>query len=297
MPNPLPRRRFLAAALFALGSTAACARPEQDQQLTPPRTPSPTSTPQPTSTQPSGSVSSTPATSTSVTTEASISMPSPDTYAGEVPTSFGTHLPGIEETLPTVPGERTIALTFDACGGAYDEALIAVLREFEVPATLFLAQPWIDAHENVARELAADGLFQIENHGTRHVPLSVNGHAAYGIRGTASPAEAIKEIEGNAQRLAELGVRSTWFRSGTAHYDDVAVRIARDGGMRIAGFTVNGDRGATASAGEVASLIEHSEDGAIVLAHMNHPHSGTAAGVRLALEQLRDSDVRFVPLQ
>lgn len=224
-------------------------------------------------------------------------MPSPETYAGEVPTSFGTHLPGIVETVPTVPGERTIALTFDACGGAYDAALIDTLREFEAPATLFLAQPWIDSHEDIARELAADRLFQIENHGTRHVPLSVNGHAAYSIRGTASPAETIEEIAGNAQRLADLGVRSTWFRSGTAHYDDVAVRIARDSGVRIAGFSVNGDRGATASASEVASRIQHADDGAIVLAHMNHPHSGTAAGVRLALEQLRDSNVRFVALQ
>lgn len=211
--------------------------------------------------------------------------PHPQHYP-EAPTGFGTHLPGIVTHVPTTPGTRTIALTFDACGGDYDAALIQVLREYQVPATLFLAQPWIHAHPEVAAELVADPLFQIENHGTRHVPLTVAGQPAYGIPGTANPAEAIEEIAGNAHALRELGVDSRWFRAGTAHYDDVAVRIAEDTGMRIAGFATNGDFGASASASQVAHQIHTAPDGAIVLVHMNHPHSGTAAGVRHAIELL-----------
>ena len=52
-------------------------------------------------------------------------------------------MPGIVDSVPTTPGARTIALTFDACNGAYDQALIDTLKEHRVPATLFLAQPWI----------------------------------------------------------------------------------------------------------------------------------------------------------
>ena len=202
-------------------------------------------------------------------------------------------MPGIVDSVPTTPGARTIALTFDACNGAYDQALIDTLKEHRVPATLFLAQPWITEHADVTRELAADPLFRLENHGTRHLPLTVNGAAAYGIPGTYSPAEAIAEIEGNAATLAQYGVAATWFRAGTAHYDDVAVRIATDGGVKIAGFSVNGDRGATASAAEVAAALQQAPDGAIVLAHMNHPSSGTASGVRTALTHLRSESVRF----
>lgn len=227
-------------------------------------------------------------------TQTSARMPAPEAYAGEVPQAFGTHLPGIVDTVPTTPGARTVALTFDACSGAYDAALIDVLREHHVPATLFLAQPWIEAHPDITAELVADPLFQIENHGTRHVPLTVAGQPAYGIHGTASPAEAIAEIRGNADTLAGFGVQSRWFRAGTAHYDDVAVRIAGDAGMQIAGFSVNGDFGATSGAHAVAQQIIGAPDGAIVLAHMNHPGSGTAAGVRQALSSL--SDVRFVLL-
>lgn len=213
-------------------------------------------------------------------------MPGPEAYAHLTPTSFGTSLPGIVETVPITPGVRTVALTFDACNGGYDAALIETLRAHRVPATLFLAQPWVDAHPDITRELVGGPLFQIENHGTRHLPLSVTGAAAYGIPGTASPAEAIAEIEGNAATLTSFGAAPRWFRAGTAHYDDVAVRIASDRGTLIAGFSVNGDFGATAAPAAVADQIVAAPDGAIVLAHMNHPGSGTAEGVRLAIESM-----------
>lgn len=281
MPKSLSRRSFLTAALLSAGAAAACtAEPQQPaEKATTPPTPTPSS-----------SVAEV------QETGASSRMPRPEDYDGAAPTHFGLSMPGIVETVPAVPGARTIALTFDACGGAYDHALIDVLREHEVPATLFLAQPWIEAHPEITRELVRDELFQIENHGTRHLPLSVTGASAYGIHGTASPEEAIAEIAGNQEVLRGFGVESRWFRSGTAHYDDVAVRIARDGGVRIAGFAVNGDYGAQAGAHAVTSQIVSTPDGGIVLAHMNHPGSGTAAGVRHAVEQLRGTGVRFVTL-
>lgn len=236
-------------------------------------------------------------TATSTVRETVAPHAGPERYASRVPQSFGTSVRGIVERVPVTPGRRTIALTFDACGGpsgsAVDQGLVDTLREFAVPATLFLSASWIKANPEATRSLAADPLFRLENHGTRHLPLSVNGTAAYGITGTATPAEAIAEIDGNRALLAEYGVDSTWFRAGTAHYDDVAVDIARERGVNIAGYTVNGDAGATATAGHVASAITHAPDGAIVLAHMNHPTSGTGPGVRHALEQLRGDVVRF----
>lgn len=122
----------------------------------------------------------------------------------------------------------------------------------------------------------------------------MNGHAAYGIPGTANPAEAIAEIEGNRDVLAQNGLNSQWFRAGTAHYDDVAVRIARDMGVNIAGFSANGDDGAQAGVASVAARIVGAPDGAIVLAHFNHPGSGTGPGLREALTQLEGQDVRLV---
>jgi peptidoglycan/xylan/chitin deacetylase (PgdA/CDA1 family) len=192
-----------------------------------------------------------------------------------------------------------LALTFDACGGpgggGYDAALIRLLRREQFPATLFLNSRWVDANPRIFRDLAADPLFDIANHGTRHLPLSVVGRSAYGIRGTRSPGEVYDEVEGNARSLfGLLGHPVRLFRSGTAHYDDVATRIVHDLGSHVIGFDVNGDGGATFSPHRVAATLRTVRPGSIVIAHMNHPGHGTASGMRSALPALRDAGYRFV---
>lgn len=220
-------------------------------------------------------------------------------YQHAHPQDWGLDLPGIARTVD--PNPKTIALTFDACGGAHgsqiDEALLATLEEHGVPATLFWNKRWIDANPRRALEIAENPLFQIENHGTSHKPLSVNGRPAYGIAGTADVAELVEEIEGNRKFMrAFLGVESNWFRSGTAHYDDTAIQIARDLGVSIAGFAVNGDAGATLPAPSVTNSLVHSRAGAIAIMHMNQPGHGTAEGVRAAIPQLRAAGFTFVKL-
>ena len=155
-------------------------------------------------------------------------------YSDRAPEQWGLEIDGVvlrSEAQPAV-------VTLDACGGrngsGYDEALIQVLRRLEVPATLFLNLRWIDANPGIARELAADPLFELANHGTAHKPLSVSGAEAYGIPGTASVGEVFDEVMGGHARLTELtGAPPLWFRSGTAHVDDVAVEIVAELGQRV----------------------------------------------------------------
>lgn len=223
------------------------------------------------------------------------------------PTEWGTDMPGITTTVDTEPGVRTLALTFDACGGplgsGVDTDLLGLLRGRGIQATLFLNSRWIDANPDLTRELAADPLFRIENHGTRHHPLSVTGREAYGIAGTADVDEAFDEIAVNQDIIEQItGERPRWFRSGTAHYDDVAVAVAASNGVGIAGYTTNLDAGATFTAAQVARELENAPDGAVCLGHMNQPTGGTAAGVRDGLDALGITDgseggpVRFVHL-
>jgi peptidoglycan/xylan/chitin deacetylase (PgdA/CDA1 family) len=214
-------------------------------------------------------------------------------YRGVTPTQWGTLLPGVATTL-TAPA-RQIALTFDACPGACDDALLATLERNVVPALLFLNSRWIDANPGRAEQLAANPLFEIGNHGTRHVPLSVTGRSAYGIRGTRSADEVVTEVWTNHTRLAALtGKPPNWFRPGTAYYDDVAVAIVNELGERPLGFRVDADNGAKASAAQVRSKITGAAPGSVVLAHMNHPGSGSAAGVSDAITALRTSGWEFV---
>ena len=218
-------------------------------------------------------------------------------YDGVVPTHWGTSVSGV---MTTMAGRRRFAaLTFDACGGrgggGYDAPLITVLRNEGVRATLFLNERWIAANPSAFDDLAADPLFDIANHGSRHLPLSVTGRSAYGIAGTRSPGEVYTEVMRNALELQQrLDRPCILFRSGTAHYDDVASRIVHDLSMRPVAFDVNGDAGATFTPAQVVAAMRGVRPGSIVIAHMNHPGHGTAAGMREALPRLKEAGFEFV---
>ena len=212
------------------------------------------------------------------------------------PTGWGLSLPGVATTF--APAGKQLALTFDACGGRTDEALIAALERNAVPAVLFFCGKWVDANPGRAADLASNPLFDIGNHGTRHVPLSVTGRSAYGIAGTRSAQEAVDEVWRNRDKLVALtGREPMWFRPGTAYYDDVAVGIVRQLGERPLGFSVNGDRGATAPAASVTRTVTNAVPGSVVIAHMNHPESGTAAGISNAIAALSAAGWAFVSLR
>lgn len=218
-------------------------------------------------------------------------------YSGKKPTAWGEAVPRVVRRLPTT--DRVVALTLDACGGrvgsGYDAELIETLQRKRVPATLFINARWIEANPRKFRKLAADPLFEIANHGTEHRPMSVTGRSVYGIAGTASVAEVIDEVAVNQRLITKLtGAAPAFFRSGTAYYDDVAVRIVSDLGLRVVNFNVLGDAGATYSASQVAAAMLSSSPGSIILAHMNRPDHGTAEGIHAALPKLRKRGFRFV---
>ncbi|MEU1628812.1 polysaccharide deacetylase family protein [Streptomyces sp. NPDC020096] len=221
-------------------------------------------------------------------------------YGHLAPTQWGLDgVPGMVARLPTA--QQAIALTFDACGGpggsGYDSALIDFLRAHKVPATLFLNSRWIDANRATFDQLAADPLFEIANHGTRHRPLSVSGRSAYGIPGTRSAGEVYDEVAGNREKLTQLlGRPPRFFRSGTAYCDDVAARIVTDLGERFVSFDINGDGGATFTPQQVHQAVLTARHGSIIISHMNHPKGGTARGMASAVPRLRESGHHFVRL-
>ncbi|MGO4587308.1 polysaccharide deacetylase family protein [Paenarthrobacter sp. 2TAF44] len=213
------------------------------------------------------------------------------------PQEWGLHVTGVVNNSAS----RHVALTFDACGGpggtGCDHKLLKSLRSLNVPATLFINSRWINANKSLAAELAADPLFELSNHGTLHLPLSVNGKSAYGIAGTANPAAVYEELMGNQALMHELtGVSPRFFRPGTAFYDDVAASMTRRLGMLPVNFTINGDGGATFAPATVAGEVAKAGAGDIVISHFNRPGAGTAEGYARALPRLLDRGVTFARL-
>ncbi|HZV80614.1 MAG TPA: polysaccharide deacetylase family protein [Geobacteraceae bacterium] len=220
-------------------------------------------------------------------------------YASHRPVQWGETVTGVKTRIKG--GEKLIAITLDACGSArgmgFDSRMLDFLEQERVPATLFINARWIEPNRAAFDRLARNPLFEIANHGYSHKPASVTGRSAYGIHGTKSVADVIDEIELNARQIEHLtGVRPRFYRSGTAYYDEVAVRIAGELGQQVAGFSVLGDAGATFSREQVKKALLGATAGAIVILHMNHPESGTAAGVMDALPELKKRGYRFVRL-
>lgn len=220
-------------------------------------------------------------------------------YARSVASEWGMHLEGVVDQLPT--SENVLALTFDGCGlggDGYDQELIDFLTREKIPATIFLTARWINHHPRQARQLADNPLFEIENHGSRHKPLSISGQKAYGIEGTLTVDEAVGEVQDGATAVTELtGQAPRYFRSGTAHYDNIAIMIIQDLGYDPAGFSVNGDAGATFSKTQVVKALREAKAGDIVIMHMNRPKGFTYEGLKAVLPEWRAQGIRFVKLR
>lgn len=221
-------------------------------------------------------------------------------YKNLKPKEFGEHVNGIIDNLNTK--EKVIALTLDACGGnhgsEYDKELIDYLVSNNMPATLFINSRWIDSNMQTFKELSSNPLFDIENHGTLHKPLSVDGKSAYKIKGTNSQEEALKEVLDNHEKIEKLtGRKPKFFRAGTANYDDISINMLKDLKIKVIGFNINGDAGATFSENMVYKSVTKSQNGSIIICHMNKPRGSTAEGLKKSLPKLISEGYRFVKLE
>ena len=220
----LSRRRL--AALGALAGLQACA-PEQEPRQ-PPATPSASASPTSAS-SPAPARSATPTPSSAGPTREAIV----EQFQHSSPTLWSDGNQSVLPGLVRRTGSDSVALTLDACGGKHgsrvDHELLRFLRSERIPAVVFLNKRWVEANPTAFSQLADEpALFEIGNHGTRHVPLSVTGRSQYGIAGTRNAGEVYDEIMENHTFLTrELGTSPRYFRTGTAWYDDVAVKIVR----------------------------------------------------------------------
>jgi peptidoglycan/xylan/chitin deacetylase (PgdA/CDA1 family) len=208
---------------------------------------------------------------------------------------WGEHTDGITDNIKSP--ENTVYITLDLCGGGYDKALVDFLVSENVPATFFVTGAWIKKQSDDFAELSKNKLFKIENHGSKHKPASIDGKSIYGITGTQNEKELKAEIVDNADKIEKLtGTRPQWYRSGTAYYDDGAIKFINDNGFNIAGFAITADAGATLPSDKVRKNVLSAHDGDILLLHANKPKSGTRVGLEQGIRELKKRNVKFAPL-
>ena len=305
-PAPSPRRRdvvrglLTTAALAGLGACASgpAAPAAPSTRAAAPTAPAPSAAAaQAAAASPASAASPTPTPSASPTPAVPSREEIVAEFAGRAPAWFDMVGEGIVSGT-SAPG---VCLTLDACGGpggsGVDTDLVDMLISRQVPFTAFLNSRWVEANPDLTDRLAACPTVEIANHGTSHLPLSVTGASAYGIPGTADAGEVWDEIMGNQIALTErTGRAPRFFRPGTAHWDDVALAIAARLGLKAAGFSINGDGGATFPADTVAAEVGRAGAGDVVISHMNQPDAGTGAGYRAAVPAMLAEGTVFLTL-
>lgn len=223
-------------------------------------------------------------------------------FKDEKPGLFGPFIPGVEPIKPSEKEKKRLAFTFDACSGnrtGYNAALIDFLRKEKIHATLFVTGTWINAHLKIFKELAADTLFEIENHGLYHRVCSINGLTMYGIMATRNAGEVIDEIELNARRIKKItGLRPKFFRSSTTYVDEASCKIAHELGMKVISYDIlSGDAVPFTPAEEIKNnIMKGARGGAIVIMHFNHPKWFEKQALELAIPELRKKAYSFVKL-
>ena len=196
--------------------------------------------------------------------------------------------------------DKAVALTLDACGGAFDADLIATLVARRIPATIFVTKTWLDRNPvGTAALLAHPELFELEDHGTQHVPAVIGRDArVYGLRGEPDVQHLQTEVSGAARAIAALTGRApTYYRGATAIYDRQSMQVIESMGYRLAGFSISADAGATLPQAAVEARLRAVRPGDIILAHMNKPAGTTAEALALVLPELQSRHYHFVKLE
>ena len=207
----------------------------------------------------------------------------------------------IEPHMHIVPqGEAPeVALTLDACMGAADMRIIGALIDNQVPATIFATRRWLLHNPKVVHLLVTHpDLFEIEDHGAEHVPAVIGTEKPYGIAPAGTANGVFNEVLGGAQAVeTATGVKPHWFRGATALYSRDAMDLIGTMGLRIGGFSLNGDLGATASEKLAETRIAAAKSGDVIISHVNQPTRSAGAGVVAGVLALKAKGYKFVRLE
>jgi peptidoglycan/xylan/chitin deacetylase (PgdA/CDA1 family) len=201
--------------------------------------------------------------------------------------------------LKNPPSDRlVVALTLDACPGAFDERIAAALVESRICATIFVTELWLRRNPaGLTLLLANSDLFGIENHGELHIPPVLGHRTIFGIPVAGDLAAVQREVIGGATSVnTTTGVAPRWYRAATGYYSPSAMQAVQDLGFGIAGYSLNADMGASLPARNVADRIVNATNGEVIVAHINQPDRPSGQGVIAGIRELQRLGANFLRL-
>lgn len=180
--------------------------------------------------------------------------------------------------------KKQVAISFDAAWGNDDtEQLIAILKEYNVPATFFVVGAWVDKYPESVKALADAG-HQIQNHSNTHPHMPQLSRSQMQDE-IASCNEKIKAI---------TGVEPTLLRPPYGDYDNALIETMDELKMYTIQWDVDSlDWKENATPESICKRVTKKvKNGSIVLFHNDADH--TPEALPNILKCLKDEGYEFV---
>jgi peptidoglycan/xylan/chitin deacetylase (PgdA/CDA1 family) len=182
-----------------------------------------------------------------------------------------------------------------AAGEHFDNPqLIATLRAFKVPATVFMTGRWADEYPKEAKDIGQDPLFEVANHSYSHYAFT---DSCYGL--PTVPQERMRaEVEEAYTAFKKAGVPHAmpYFRFPGGCYDQQALRtLSAVGVTAVQWDVVSGDAFATDADAVARQVLEGVKPGSVVVMHCTRSAAPvTEQALRTIVPGLRKQGFRFV---
>jgi len=180
--------------------------------------------------------------------------------------------------------KKQIAISFDAAWGNDDtDELIAILKEYNVPATFFVVGAWVDKYPESVKALSDAG-HQIQNHSNTHPHMP-----------QLSKPQMKDEIESCNKKIEEItGKRPTLLRPPYGDYDNALIEVMDEMNMKTIQWDVDSlDWKDTATPENICKRVTSKvKNGSIVLFHNDADH--TPEALPTILKCLKDEGYEFV---
>ncbi len=154
---------------------------------------------------------------------------------------------GLKPIYSVETEKKEISISFDATWGTeYTETILDLLDQYEIKATFFLVNIWIEDNPAMAQEIVERG-HEIGLHSVSHPKFT-----------TLSTEEMREELSGNAKKILDVtGYTATLFRAPYGDYNDNVIQTCQEMGYTPIQWSVDAlDTKGIKSKG-VISLLQH----------------------------------------
>lgn len=203
--------------------------------------------------------------------------------------------------------EKVVALTFDAdmtplmkknlldkkVDSYYNEKIISILKEYQIPATIFISGLWAETYPDQAKKIANDQLFEIGNHSYSHPSFTKNCYNLNLVLDSEKERE-ISLAQEILNRITNKKIKLFRFPGGCYTKNDL--QITKKYGLTVVHWNVDSRDGFNIDISKIIYSIKRDvKPGSIIVFHLSGQKNAplTDQALPIIIDYLRKSGYQF----